>query len=252
MRTRVKPEDLVAALATTIPTLLCEPLVKEFMQLRLDMTTGSLGRSSPGKLVETFVQILQHLESGTHEAKPDVDEFLRKLETRGSSLDDGLRVCAARVARSMYTLRNKRTIAHIGAVDPNTYDLRLLLQGSQWLIGELLRVTSKVTMQEAGRLIEQVHEPVGGLIEDYGDRRLVLADLTTHEEVVVLLHRSYPVAVPLPRILGSLDRRTPRAVRECLRRLWKEKLVDGDTKNGYRLTGRGFDVAVETIGKHIA
>jgi hypothetical protein len=243
----VKPEDLVNALATACPRPLAETLVKEFIQIRQDVATGALGRAAPGKLIETFVQILQHLETGAHEQKPDVDEYLRKLETRATTLDDGLRICAARLARASYTLRNKRAIAHIGAVDPNAYDLRFLLHGSQWLIAELLRVASKVSMAEAGRLIEQVHEPVGGLIEDYCDRRLVLADLSTRDEVIVLLHRSYPQPVPLSDLLKSLDRRTPRAVKEWLRRLWKEKIADGDIKSGYRLTARGYDEAMRVI-----
>ena len=218
------------------------------MDVRHDIATATLGRSAPGKLVETFVQILQHLETGTYdEAKPDVDEFLRRLDSRGSSLDDGLRICGARVGRAMYTLRNKRTIAHIGSVDPNLYDLRLLLHASQWLIAELLRLVAKVSMHEAGRLIEQVHEPVGGLIDDYGDRRLVLADLSTRDEIVVLLHRSYPDLVALAELLKSLDRRTPRAVKECLHRLWKGEIVDGNARTGYRLTTRGFDTAMQVI-----
>ncbi len=245
----MKREELVTELATVCPRSLTESLVTEFMQIRQDIATGTLGRAAPGKLIETFVQILQHLETGAYEAKPDVDEYLRKLDTRAAALDDGLRICAARVARAAYTLRNKRAIAHIGAVDPNTYDLQLLLHASQWLITELLRGAAKVTMAEAGRLIEQVHEPVGGLIEDYGGRRLVLADLPTRDEVIVLLHRSYPDRVPLADLLTSLDRRTERAVKECLRRLWAGKIVDGDAQGGYRLTGRGFDAAMTIIRK---
>jgi len=245
------PDDLVAALATACPRSLAESLVKEFMQVRRDVTTGTLGGAAPGKFIETFVQILQHLETGTHEARPDVDEYLRKLESR-AGLDDGLRICAARVGRGMYTLRNKRNIAHIGAVDPNQYDLRFLLHGSQWVIAELIRVATKVTMADAGRLIEQVHEPAGGLIDDYGARPLVLAALTARDELIVLLHRSYPDAVATSNILKSLDRRTPRVVKDTLRKLWNGKFVDGNTGIGYRLTSRGYDVAVEIINRAIS
>ena len=52
-------------------------------------------------------------------------------------------------------------------------------------------------MTEAGQLMEQIHEPVQGVIEDFGGRRLVLADLSTREEIIVLPHRSYPDIVPL-------------------------------------------------------
>jgi hypothetical protein len=242
----LKPSEVAAALATTCPTDLAETLIREFMAVRQDVATRTLGRAAPGKLVETFVQLLQHLDSGSYEPKPDVDEYLRKLETRPTTLDDGLRICGARVARAMYTMRNKRTIAHIGRVDPNVYDLRLLLHASQWLIAELVRVASKVSMTDAGRLMEQVHEPVGGLIEDYDGKRLVLADLSTREELIVLLHGSYPDFVPLGELLKSLNRRPVRTVKNTLRTLWNKKFVDGDGK-AYRLTSLGFEAAVEII-----
>lgn len=240
------PDDLVATLTTACPPPLAESLVKEFMQVRRDVATGTLGRAAPGKFIETLVQIFQHLENGAHEAKPDVDEYLRRLESR-TGLDDGLRLCAARVGRAMYTVRNKRAIAHIGAVDPNSYDLRFLLHGAQWIVAELLRVASKVTMAEAGRLIEQIHEPVGSLIDDYGDRPLVLAKFPARDELIILLHRSYPDAVALTDVLKSLDRRRPRVVKDTIRKLWNEKIVDGGGKTGYRLTQRGHDTAIEII-----
>lgn len=248
----MKSEELVNALATVCPRPLAESLVSEFMHIRQDIVTKTLGRAAPGKLIETFVQILQHLETSVYEPKPDVDEYLRKLDSRSTpGLDDGLRICAARIARAAYTLRNKRTIAHIGSVDTNEYDLRLLLHTSQWLIAELLRSASKVTMAHAGRLIEQVHEPVGGLIEDYGDRRLVMAELGTREETIVLLHRVYPGPLALQDLLKSMDRRTEKAVRACLARLWDQKIVD-DVQDGYRLTTRGFDEAMKIIRKHVS
>src|SRR5438046_900285 len=105
---------LVKALTETCPKNLSEELVDNFIQLRQDVATKTLGRSAPGKFAETFVQILQHLEKGKYETKPDVDDFLKNFESRSSTLDDGLRLCGGRIARAIYTLRNKRNIAHKG------------------------------------------------------------------------------------------------------------------------------------------
>ena len=90
--------------------------------------------------METVVQVLEYLETGTYTNKPNVDGFLREADNKAASLDDGLRICAARIARAMYSLRSKRSIAHKGDIDPSSYDLRFLLGGAQWILAELVRL----------------------------------------------------------------------------------------------------------------
>lgn len=233
-------------------TNLASDLVDEFLRLRRDVATARLGGSSPGKFVETCVQVLQHLESGRYEKKPSVDDFLQKLESRASSLPDGLRICCSRIARSMYTLRNKRNISHKGEVDPNTYDLRLLHGAAQWVMAELIRTVSTVPMEEAGRLIDQVQAPVGGLIEDFGSRKLVLADLAAKDEVLVLLHSDYPNYVSLAAIIKSADRRGESTIRNNVNILWRERLVEGSPKDGFKLTERGLRAAIAVVASATA
>ena len=89
-------------------------------------------------------------------------------------LDDDLRIAMARVARSMYTLRNKQNIAHKGVVDPDVGDLRYLLAGAQWVMSEFVRRACNLSMQEATRLVDTVQTPIGAAFEDFGTHKLVL------------------------------------------------------------------------------
>ncbi|HHI78550.1 MAG TPA: hypothetical protein ENK02_01070 [Planctomycetes bacterium] len=100
-------DSLKKALFGWLPPELAADLVDNFFELRHDAATSTLGRSSAGKFVETVVQVTQYLEEGKYDAKPNVDSYLRNAENNAPSLDDGLRVCSARIARAMYTLRNK-------------------------------------------------------------------------------------------------------------------------------------------------
>ncbi len=237
---------LVAALAKAIPQQLATDLVDDFLQLRQDVATATLGRAAGGKVIETTVQILQQLESGAYAAHPDIDKYLLQVESK-TTLDEGLRICAARLARSMYAIRSKRNIVHKGNVDSNAYDQRLTLHGAEWFIAELLRLTQGLTMQEAGELIEMVHAPVGALVEDFGTRRLVLPDLNIEGELLVLLHSHYPAYVPVADIKSSLNRRREGSVANSVRDLWSRKLVEGSGKDGYRLTQSGFNAALLII-----
>lgn len=237
---------LAAALSGLLGSTLSTELSADLVKIRRDLATRTLERSAPGKFVETFVQCLQHMATGKYDAKPSVDDYLdRKAES--TSLPDGLRIAAARVARAMYTLRNKRNIAHKNDVDTNTHDLALVHQGAAWIAAELLRHATGVTMQEAGALIELVQTPIGTLVEEIGGTRLVHADVTVEVELLILLHSHYPDAVPVTDILRSLSRCNAGTVKNRLRDLHAAKLAHGDAKTGYRLTQAGHVRAATEI-----
>lgn len=237
---------LAAALAGLVGPTLAADLAGDLVKIRRDCATRTLERAGPGKFVETFVQCLQHIDTGAYDAKPSVDDYLGK-KVENTSMPEGLRICAARVARSMYAFRNKRNIAHKNEVDVNTHDLAFVHQGAAWITAELLRHATNVSMQEAGALIELVQAPVGTLVEEIGGTRLVHADVPVKAELLILLHSHYPDAVPVDTVLRSLGRRSASTVRNRLRDLHAEKLAHGDARSGYRLTQAGHTAAVAEI-----
>lgn len=239
---------LTQALKPLLGGDLARDLVSNFLSIRRDLATRTLERSSPGKFVETFVQCLQHIATGSHDAKPDVDGYLSK-RAENVQLPDGLRICGARIARAMYSLRSKRSIAHKNEIDPNTFDLAFLQQGAAWIMAELFRLASGLTMQEAGDLIDLVQAPVGTLVEDIDGTRIVHANLPIEGEILVLLHSQYPNAVPVKSIEDSMIGRNAKSVRNKLGDMKGRKLVHGDTAKGFRLTQAGFAGAVGEINK---
>jgi hypothetical protein len=244
--------QLIVALSNGMPAVLATDLADDYLQMRQDLATGTLGRSSVGKFVETLVQVLEHLDTGAYTAKPDVDAYLRTLESKARKLPDGLKIVAARVGRSMYTMRNKRNIAHKGEVDPNRFDLQYLVGAAQWILAELIRNVSALPMQQAGALVEQVTVPIGGLVQDFGGRKLVLATMSIPEEILVVLHSHHPAAVTLASLRASLNRRSPKRVQEASRKLWAAKEIEGSAEAGYGLTHPGFDRAVRIIQAHLS
>lgn len=237
---------LAAALTGLLDSKLATDLAADLVKIRRDCATRTLERAAPGKFVETVVQCLQYIDTGTYDAKPNVDDYLaRKVES--TSLPEGLRICAARVARSMYTFRNKRNVAHKNDIDTNTHDLLFAHQGAAWITAELLRIATGVSMQEAGALIELVQAPVGTLIEEIDGTKLVHADVSVRDEILILLHSHYPDAISVESVLTSLSRRSSGTVRNRLRDIYAEKLAHGDAKAGYRLTVSGHAAAVAKI-----
>lgn len=235
------------ALTPMFGAALAKDLVRDFMKIRGDYAVKTLERASPGKFVETFVQCLQYLATGAFDAHPSVDDYLSRRVENEQAIPEGLRICGARIARSIYTLRNKRNIAHKNEVDPNTIDLAFIHQGAAWIMAESVRIASGLPMQRAGELIELLQAPVGSLVEDIDGTRLVHADLPVREEILVLLHSHYPEHVPIKNIEASLKARSTGTIRNRLGEMRVEKLIHGSATDGYRLTQAGHSAATATI-----
>ncbi|ANF53765.1 hypothetical protein DA69_02755 [Brevundimonas naejangsanensis] len=240
-------DRIVAAIEAMVGDKLARELVRDFRKMRADLATKTLERASPGKFVETFVQCLQQIASGTYDAVPKVDHYLDKVAATQGKLPESLRITAPRIARSVYTVRNKRNIAHKGEVDPNTIDLAYAHHAAAWIMAELVRISTAISMEEAGRLIALLQAPVGDLVEEIDGVRLVHGDLSVRSELLILLHSHYPDAVPLAVVKASLSRRGPSTAGNKLRELEQAKFVHGDSKVGYRLTSAGFKEAVAEI-----
>ena len=194
------------------------------------------------------MQCLQWLAFGTFDAKPSVDQALQRIESE-TSLPEGLRFSGARTARAIYTMRNKRNIAHIGEVDPNTIDLEFTAQASAWIMSELVRVSTGVSMDEAGKVIEYLQMPIDELVEDIHGVRLVHGNFGVRDEILVLLRSYYPDDVPISNILKSLERWNEGSVKNKLRDLVETKEAFGDPKSGFRLTRVGYQAALDAIRK---
>jgi hypothetical protein len=242
--------DVETALGSVLPPSLAADLVSEFGNIRQDVAAGRVGGGSAGKFVESVVQALQYLDTASYDQVPRVDQTLRSFESTATKLDDGVRICMPRIARAMYSLRNKRAIVHKGSIDPAAADLALLAAGAQWIMSELLRCATGLSMDDAADLARSVSVPVGGLVEDFGARHLVLTELSTREEILVVLDRAYPSPMTNKAVTESVDRRSPKTVGNTLRKLWADRLVQGDATAGYVLTRSGLAAAGKVLRQH--
>ena len=60
-------EELIQSLSSKLPDELVNDLVNNFLQIKQDVATETLERSSPGKFVETVVQVLQFIDEKKYE-----------------------------------------------------------------------------------------------------------------------------------------------------------------------------------------
>ncbi|MCF8363759.1 MAG: hypothetical protein K9G70_14165 [Prolixibacteraceae bacterium] len=242
----MKVDELIKELSKKIPVVLAEDIVKEFIDIKVDVQSVTFGNSASGKFIESVVQTIQYLENGTFENQPKVDAFLKGLESRSSILDDDFRITLQRIARAQYTLRNKRNIAHKGEIAPNISDLRLIYSTTQWILSELVRKLISDDKDKATAIIEFIQIPANSIIEDFTDRKIIFGNLTIPKEILILLHSNYPNFTNSKAIQDSLERRSKSAITNSLKKLWNDKDVYKN-ETGYKLTQQGFQNAVELI-----
>ena len=246
--------QLITALRTGLPQELATDLVSQFMSIRADVATATLERAAPGKFVESVVQVLQHIATGTYSQSfrsGEVDDFLKNAEARPLALPQDLKIVVTRVARGMYSLRSKRGIVHKGGIDPNVYDLRYLFFAAQWVLSEIIRHVLSTDIETAARLVEFIQVPVTPLVEDFGDKRVVLRAGTSMEELITLLLHYYPEYVMVSQLKTDMNRRAKSTVSNTIRSAYTKRLVEGDGKTGYKLTILGYRRATE-IAKRAA
>lgn len=248
----MSPDRLHAALKATFGDKISSALVRDFLQIRLDHATATLERGSPGKFVEGFVQALQFAADGKADPKPDVEAFLTKKVENKSALPEGLRVIAPRIARSIYALRSKRSIAHKNEIDPNEPDLAQIHAAASWIMSEMLRHANGLSMSEAAKLIEQVQAPVGQLVEEIEGTILVHADLPVRSEILILLHRVFPEYLSNEELIRSIGDKEKRSIVNRLGELRKAKKIFGDSSKGHRLTQAGYVDASKIIADQLA
>ncbi len=247
----INSDELIQNLSTKLPDELAKDLVNSFIQLRHDTATETLEKSSPGKFVETVVQVLQFLDESKYDKSPKVDNYLKNLESQSTNLPDDLRITLARVARASYTLRNKRSIAHKGEVDPNIYDLRFLFSASQWILSELIRQVLSKDMKTAGKIIELIQTTISPIVEDFGGRRLVLKVGTAEEELLTLLFHYFPEYVSVSQINIDMNRRAKSTVSNVLSSAYRKRYIEGNRQKGFKLTAIGYSVAMSSMQKAV-
>ena len=84
------------------------------------------------------------------------DKTLKAYES--ASGDQSYRVLLPRVLKSIYNIRNKRGVGHLSGFSPNEMDATLILYSAKWVLAELVRLESGLSIDETQSLVEEIVE----------------------------------------------------------------------------------------------
>lgn len=101
-----------------------------------------------------------------------------------------LRILVPRVLYAMYCIRNKRGVGHLAAVSPNKLDATFILNSAKWVLGELIRLSSENSPDEAKTLVDEILFRQIDIVWDDGETYMVLSkNLKAIDKILLVLYR---------------------------------------------------------------
>lgn len=175
------------------------------------------------------------------------DNALRNYEQQTG--DQSYRILIPRILKAIYSIRNRRGVAHISDVNPNEMDATLILYKVKWILAELLRLKSGLTLDETQAMLDKIVERQCSVIWKEGNITWILATgMSAREQVLVLLYDNSPkMDTDLQDIIEYSNSTN---FKKILKRLHQQKLIFYHQDGNCRLSPLGIRVAEEIIGKY--
>jgi hypothetical protein len=205
-----------------------------------------------GKFCEACLRILQYETSagnytplGVH--IPNIIGKLRDFEQLPSvSANESYRVHIPRVLISMYNIRNKRGVGHIGGdVNPNCTDSTYLVACADWVMAELFRIHYRCSLEEAQGIVDLIVQRSLTLVHELERiKRVLLPSLSHRDQTLILLASASPKRVPVSDLIAWIEPANKSRYRNSvLRKLHSDRFVE--------LNGSGWCVILPPGLKHV-
>jgi len=233
------------ALADSVNHSLLSDLIKSYENVLLAYRLGRLESVLlyGGRFAENLFRVLWFIATGEvlDEIKHMKVFLEKKLEQKSGSLCVSIQV--PRIAYYvLYSLRSKRDVAHVKPIKPTYIDAELVITTCNWIIAELLRVFGRLEVSMLEKLIRTVISRRVPLVQEIGDKVIVLRRLGCKKEILVLLH-------------ASANGMTKESIKEYLREYYhsstinralkdliRDRLVSVTKEGKYFITAKGIKV----------
>ena len=220
-------EDVVrSTLAHALPTDIADELLRQHARAhqRFQAADDEGCLEAAGKYAEAGIRCNQWVARGScvplSDCLPAFDQLVRTIEsTPAGAAPEGLRVITPRVLHALYTIRSKRGGGHVsGEVTAQRVDAHLCLNMADWFLAELIRVLSKLPLDQGQALVESlVQQHIPAVYHDEHVRVVTRTDLQLDDEILVLLY-SKPAGLSEKEIVDS-TRKSRSGVRGAIERL---------------------------------
>lgn len=232
----------IALLFSALPAPLVKNLDKSYTEIKTNFTQRRYEPSelNGGKFCEIILRILEWHTSPSKSFTAfgskirDFGQATRKFESL-TSFPDSVRFHIPKILNSLYDIRNKRGVGHVGGdVDPNHMDALFVVSAADWILAELVRLFHNISVNEADAIVEAlISKKVSVVWEVAGKKRILDPRLKYPERTLLLLYDSYPKALRDDTLCEWTEYTNPAIYRtKLLKPLHKKKLIEYDINSG--------------------
>lgn len=172
-------------------------------------------------------------------------ELNRYLNNQG---DDSYRIHIPRALWLIYGIRNKRGIGHLSPIKANQVDASLILQTSKWVLAELIRLNSTISINETEKLVDEIIERnIEGIWKAGEVSRLMLDGLSLKNEILVVLYNFQKLSDE--NLYKILENGNFAYLKQTLKKIHKARLIEYQENGDCILSPKGSLEAEKAILK---
>ena len=164
--------------------------------------------------------------------------------------DESYRMLIPKALYSIYSIRNKRGAAHLTGVSPNEMDATFILYSVKWVLAELVRLNSTLSVDETLALISSIVERQIDLIWKKDEVvRILNTNIPKSQQVLVLLYDENTQSEE--NLRKAVEYSNPTNFRKILKKYHKERFLEYDSDRKIcTITTKGLSEADKIIKKY--
>lgn len=181
-----------------------------------------------GHFVEAMRRFLELKFIGSYtplskQLAPFNDAILKGYEQ--SSGNESYRILIPQILKAIYSIRNKRGVGHLATISPNEMDATVILYSSKWILAEVIRIESQLSLKESEGVIKKlIQRQIETIWIENDIERILNTKFSVSAKVLVLLLVDSPrTAKDLQNIIDSKD---TKYFRKVLVKLHNERLIE--------------------------
>jgi len=243
--------DIRTELTNLFPQKLVDALLDAYREIEkaFDLSKWKASELDAGHFVEASRRIIEHQLFGKYTAigksLPSFsDSELKKYEQ--ASGDESYRILLPRALKSIYNVRNKRGVGHLGKVSPNEMDSTYILYTTKWILAEFLRIASGSDPEVVQSAISNIVERRIGVIWKHENIvRILHPKCSARDQALVHLYDTSPQ--PLQQLQDRVEYQNRSDFRKILLRLHKARLIEMNSTEQCHITPLGQTEAEKII-----
>ena len=200
----VARNQVEAALSPPLPKDIVTRLLDEYTAIKQHLALRHFQPSemNGGRFAECVVRLIQHQHNGNptpfgQYLGSGIAEQLSRQIASNSRLSHSMRTLIPQFTATLYEVRNKRDVGHVGGdVNPNLADSLLVARLADWIMTEILRIYYRCDIATAQKIADSLNETQIPIVAEVdGFVRVLNTALDHAQRTLVILYYKRPSKV---------------------------------------------------------